>query len=59
VKSYNLLRIALVLLLLGSMSLAADEGGISKVEITIADMSTILMQTTFRIDGPARETPRM
>ncbi len=55
-KFHNLYRIAQILLL-GSMSLAADEGGISKVDITIADMSTILMQTTFRIDGTARGNP--
>jgi S1-C subfamily serine protease len=52
-KFYNLLRIAPVLLL-GSMSPAADEGEVSKVDVTIADMNTVLMETTFRIDGPAR-----
>lgn len=55
-KFYAFLRIALCLPL-GATFLSAEEGTISKVDITIADMSTVLMQTTFRIDGPAKGAP--
>jgi S1-C subfamily serine protease len=52
-RHFQLLSYAAVVLL-STQCLGAQEGQSSKVNATIADMSTVLMQSTFRIEGPAK-----
>jgi S1-C subfamily serine protease len=54
------MRKALLLLALSSafaLSQSVPQGQGSKVNTTIADISTILMQTTFRLEGPSKSEP--